>query len=572
MSRLPVPVSASPEPAMTRRLPRFHTIFALLGCALYTWCALAQGSVGALAPGDLPRSWPARVAGWTVHSEAEARFAAGATRPGQPVTVVDGAGPRMVHAIRGVTPLSIAIALLVALAFGAACLLAFAGVATREPARSFFWGCFGYGLAIASQGVHGAGSVGSPVAITSLLRIGSIVLTPLLLLRVAFVFPRPVAWPWARRLAPGLAVAGLAITAFQAGAYLAYVRGDGTWQHMRVGERIGDVWIIAIVALGITLVWRNVRSVELARERQQAKWVAWGIGAGMLPFVLLYVLPHAFGTPPILPLDVARLCALAVPSAFAIAVVRHQFMDIDVIIRRSLIYASLAAMLTAAYLAIGLFLGERLGQPGAPSAEAARIAAAAIAIALFLPTRRAIGDWIDHTFFRLRTGHERAVREFRASIRGVIDPDEWSRVLAEFARTTLGVRRVVVARVGEDAPRLCWSPPAEGATGEPLGRALAALATGRAGTTAAPGSTGMPELEPGPLDPALAAAGLVLARPLAGADRPLGVLALGEKETERRFVEPDLALIDAVAIEAAAALERMLLVRRAAEEESRLKR
>jgi signal transduction histidine kinase len=64
----------------------------------------------------------------------------------------------------------------------------------------------------------------------------------------------------------------------------------------------------------------------------------------------------------------------------------------------------------------------------------------------------------------------------------------------------------------------------------------------------------------------------VLVRPLAGPDRPLGILALGEKETERRFVEPDLVLIDAVAAEASAALERMLLVRRAAEEESRLKR
>src|SRR6185436_15420211 len=106
---------------------------------------------------------------------------------------------------------------------------------------------------------------------------------------------------------------------------------------------------------------------ELARERRQAKWVAWGVGVGMLPFVLLYVLPRAFGAPPILTLDVVRLFALAVPSAFAIAVIRHQFMDIDVIIRRSLIYATLAAMLTAIYVAIGLFLGERLGRPGGPS-------------------------------------------------------------------------------------------------------------------------------------------------------------------------------------------------------------
>jgi hypothetical protein len=50
--------------------------------------------------------------------------------------------------------LSQAIAILVAFAFAAACLFAFAGRAGTEPARTFFWGSFGYGLAVATGGVH----------------------------------------------------------------------------------------------------------------------------------------------------------------------------------------------------------------------------------------------------------------------------------------------------------------------------------------------------------------------------------------------------------------------------------
>ena len=233
------------------------------------------------------------------------------------------------------------------------------------------------------------------------------------------------------------------------------------------------------------------------------------------------------------------------PSAFAIAVIRHQFMDIDVIIRRSLIYAALAAMLTAIYVAIGLFLGERFGRPGEPSVETAKLAAAGIAVALFFPTRKAIGDAVDHTFFRIRTSHERAAREFREAIAGVRDPDEWALVLSTFLRHALGLTRAVAVH----GPRAAWSPaPVPGA--ERIVEALAALSDRAPETSAAPGRTGMPELEHADFPRTLLDGGLVLFRPLRGTTGALGAVALGEKETERRFIEQELVLLDAIALEA----------------------
>jgi signal transduction histidine kinase len=470
---------------------------------------------------------------------------------------------RTVPAQRAVPVGSQAISFVVALAFAAACLFAFAGRAASEPARTFFWGSFGYGLAVATGGVHLHPGSDLP----ALLRIGSIVLTPLLLVRIAFVFPRPAHWRSVHAIAGFLLAGGALVAGMYAASFLAYAHGVGTWERLRAFERIADAWIVLVTVTGATLVWRNSRSAELARERRQAKWVAWGVGVGVLPFVLFHVLPLAFGAPALLSLDVARLCALAVPSAFAIAVIRHQFMDIDVIIRRSLIYAALAAMLTAIYVAIGLFLGERLGRPGEPSVETAKLAAAGIAVALFFPTRKAIGDAVDHTFFRIRTSHERAAREFREAITGVRDPDEWARVLSAFLHHALGLTRAVAVH----GPRAAWAP-APIADAEAVVRELAALSDRAPVTCAAPGRTGLPELEHADFPRALLERGLVVYRPLRGTSGPLGAVALGEKEIERRFIEQELALLDAIALEASAALERILLVRHAADEESRLKR
>jgi len=528
-------------------MPRLYAAIALFACALYAWAAIGQSRIGALAPADEPRAYPATVDGRVVASAEEARFVAGRVTPDGTLQV-DG---RVVTAQRAVPPVSQVIAILVAFAFAAACLFAFAGRAQGEPARTFFWGSFGYGLAVSTGGVHWGATL------PSLLRIASTVLTPLLLVRVAFVFPRRASWPSARALAWVLPLAGLVVAAMYAGAFLDY--GDSSsWVQLEAAQRVAFAWIVLITVSGAYLVWRNSRTAELARERRQAKWVAWGVGVGMMPFVLLYVLPRAFGAPPIASLDIVRLCALAVPTAFAIAVIRHQFMDIDVIIRRSLIYAALAAMLTAIYLALGLFLGERFGVPGGPSAETQKLLAAGLAALLFFPTQRAIGNLVDQTFFRIRTSHERAAREFRKAIADVADPAEWARVTASFLHEALGLKRAVVVAT--------WVPaPPDGAlAAEQALRGLKEL-------QAAPQRTGLPELERDDFPRALLDAGLVVARPLAASTGPLGAIALGEKETERRFIEQDFALLDAVALEASAALERILLVRHAAEEESRVR-
>src|SRR6188508_3108507 len=251
-------------------MPRLYAAIALFACALYAWAALGQARVGDLPPTARPAAYPARIDGRVAHSLEEARFLAGRVRPGHPVTVASEAGERTVPASRAVPVGSQAIALMVAFAFAAACVFAFAGRAAGEPARTFFWGSFGYGLAVATGGVH----LGA--TLPSLLRIASTVLTPLLLVRVAFVFPRRASWPSARALAWILPLAGGVVAAMYGGAFLDY--GDSSsWTQLEAAQRVAFAWIVMVTVSGAYLVWRNSRTAELARERRQAKWVAWGI-------------------------------------------------------------------------------------------------------------------------------------------------------------------------------------------------------------------------------------------------------------------------------------------------------
>jgi hypothetical protein len=288
-------------------------------------------------------------------------------------------------------------------------------------------------------------------------------------------------------------------------------------------------------------VWRNSRTAELARERRQAKWVAWGVGVGMMPFVPLRAAARVRRAAH-RSLDIVRLCALAVPLAFAIAVIRHQFMDIDVIIRRSLIYALLAAMLTAIYLALGSSSASASACRAGPSAETQKLLAAGLAALLFFPTQKAIGGWVDHTFFRIRPSHERAAREFRTAIAGWRIPEggrRARRVPARRARAHAAVVRLRrIARHGSRR-RLRAARAAE--------RSARSRAWNR---SRRPQPHGLPELERHDYPPPADRTG---SSSRGRSRRRSGRWARSRsarRKTERRFIEQDFALLEAVALEA----------------------
>jgi hypothetical protein len=152
------------------------------------------------------------------------------------------------------------------------------------------------------------------------------------------------------------------------------------------------------------------------------------VGAGMFTFSFLFSLVS---------LTIFRLGTLLFPLSFGIAVLRYRLWEIDIILRRTLTYGVLTALLLLLYFVIILLSQLALGWliPGA-SPLAVVISTLAIA-ALFTPMRRRVQMWIDRQFYRKKYDAEKTLANFATVARDEVNMDKLTVALLSVVEETM---------------------------------------------------------------------------------------------------------------------------------------
>ena len=206
------------------------------------------------------------------------------------------------------------------------------------------------------------------------------------------------------------------------------------------------------------LVYRYVR-VFSPSQRQQAKWLLFGF-AGLIVMVTLYTLLASLFPPLAAPDSLYQLAGgtitsvmfLLMPLSLVIAIQSYRLWDIDVLIRRTLVYTILTAILALIYFGCVVLL-QRLvnGITGQAGQSPLVIVASTLAIAaLFSPLRRRIQKLIDRRFYRRRYDAAKIVEAFSATLRNEVDLNELRERLITLVQDTMQPEHVSL-----------WLPPVE---------------------------------------------------------------------------------------------------------------
>ena len=204
---------------------------------------------------------------------------------------------------------------------------------------------------------------------------------------------------------------------------------------------------IVFVAVGLffvgTLIVSLVHSFVTIKEpiaRAQLRWAALGVGGSygvlILSLIATNLVPMDASSRDTF-LDSVGLLGILLPISLAIAILRYRLFDIDIIIRRTLIYSVLTAMLAFLYFGSVVVLQQRFrGITGQGSDVAIIISTLAIA-ALFNPLRHRVQDVIDHRFFRRKYDAQKVLAAFGATARDEVDLNKLTSELVGVVQETM---------------------------------------------------------------------------------------------------------------------------------------
>ncbi len=185
------------------------------------------------------------------------------------------------------------------------------------------------------------------------------------------------------------------------------------------GAASAPLLLVGLLASFASVVLRFRRSRGV--ERQQLRWFAAAV-ALMLTTVIAVIAIYAVSGRSY---DTAIFIVWVTvpPVATGIAILRYRLYEIDVIIRKTLIYAALAATLALVYLGgISLTTWVFRSVTGQSGALAVTLSTLAVAAA-FQPLRTRIQRAVDHRFYRGKYDATKTLEQFNNHLRQQIDLD-----------------------------------------------------------------------------------------------------------------------------------------------------
>ena len=197
------------------------------------------------------------------------------------------------------------------------------------------------------------------------------------------------------------------------------------------------------------------RRVSSLLERQQTKlvlfglalWLFFGAGSWLFEYGLVPLLGPGLVPPPgtggrliylVTINELQILSPIAVPVTIGLAILRYRLWDIDVLIRRTLIYSMLSAVLAAAYFgSVVILQGLFEALTGERNSALVTVLSTLMIAALFGPVRARVQRAIDRRFYRQKYDAARTLAAFGAQARDVVALEQLSDELTRAVDDTM---------------------------------------------------------------------------------------------------------------------------------------
>jgi len=279
----------------------------------------------------------------------------------------------------------------------------------------------------------------------------TLLIFPLPWLMLLFPTGRPISrrWGWLVRVGVVLLLFLLLLATFVTpmqpagggGADWSYPNPIGLIQNNGVNESAVFSFFFAMMPLWVVLCLASlvVRYRRAGRvERQQMKWLLVATALFVAAYVPSFILtdPKEYGNATIF--DYLWMIAMPlIPASIGIAILRYRLFDIDLIIRKTLVYALLSGLLALVYFGSVVLLQNIVGRAADEQSPLVIVVSTLLIAALFTPLRQRVQAFIDRRFYRQKYDAQQILAQFAQTARDEVEMDALQAELVRVVQETM---------------------------------------------------------------------------------------------------------------------------------------
>ncbi len=322
--------------------------------------------------------------------------------------------------------------------------------------------------------------------------------------------------------------------------------------------------LVYIVSAIFFMFW-GYRMLDHPRMKKQVGFVLLGICISMALYAIAFLLPRLklIQTPPTMVYLLTTLALLIGAVSIAWAIIRYQFMDVRLIIRRGLIFSVASAVLIGFYLYIYNYSKKVFSSVFSPQLPVLEILFIIMAMLLFQPILSLIERLIESLFMKDKTDYRNVIQELSDNIMTTLDTAALELKMGATLKDTMGVEQIGLLSYRPDGSyalaggegKLVFNPHEEWI--EVLKQAKKPLGFEELSRLVGDGQSlsRLKTMNPYILVPFLYQGNLV------------GILTVGEKMSKNRYNAEDMTVLSVLANQAAIAVENARLHRETLEKQ-----
>jgi hypothetical protein len=209
---------------------------------------------------------------------------------------------------------------------------------------------------------------------------------------------------------------------------------------------------VPLIGIGIWSQIYRYRHVSNPTQQQQTKWIVVGLAIIAVGFslngILLFAAYENVGAPRVLyhflRAPLVHFSIMLLPVCIAFSILRYRLFDIDIIIRKTVTYSLVVALLALIYFGSVILLQQLFANITGQRSEVITVLSTLVIAALFVPLRNKIQELIDKRFYRKKYDAQQVLQKFAETVRDETDLEKLTARLIEVVDETMQPKSVSV--------------------------------------------------------------------------------------------------------------------------------